>query len=97
MVRLTSAASDEFHASVSWYERRAPGLGAQFYDATVHAIHFIEDAPLSGAPVPGEDHTRRLLLTRFPYQIVYRFRQDEIIIVAIAHLRRLPGYWKHPE
>lgn len=77
MVRLTAAASDEFRASVTSYERRAPGLG--------------------GAPVPGEDHTRRLLLTRFPYQIVYRFRQGEIIIVAIAHLRRLPGYWKHPE
>jgi hypothetical protein len=33
-------------------------------------------------------------VSRFPYQIVYRRRPDEIVIVAVAHVKRKPGYWK---
>lgn len=44
----------------------------------------------------GDDpRTRRLLVGRFPYQVVYRLRATEIVIVAVAHLKRRPGYWKH--
>jgi hypothetical protein len=32
---------------------------------------------------------------RFPYRVVYRNRPDEIVVVAVAHLRRRPGYWKN--
>jgi hypothetical protein len=39
--------------------------------------------------------TRRILLLGFPYQIVYRLRPAEIVIVAVAHLKRRPGYWKN--
>jgi len=38
--------------------------------------------------------TRRILLRRFPYQIVYRLKPDGIVVVAVAHLKRRPGYWK---
>jgi hypothetical protein len=35
-----------------------------------------------------------LLATRFPYQVVYRVRPNETVVVALAHLKRRPGYWK---
>jgi len=36
---------------------------------------------------------RRALVTKFPYAVVYREIQDEIEIIAIAHLKRRPKYW----
>jgi hypothetical protein len=45
----------------------------------------------------ADQQTRRLLMTRFPYQVVYRVRPSEIVVVALAHLKRRPGYWKHRE
>ncbi len=41
----------------------------------------------------GKD-LRRILLKRFPYAIIYRVRAEEIVIIAYAHLRRRPGYWR---
>ncbi|MBU1210392.1 MAG: type II toxin-antitoxin system RelE/ParE family toxin [Alphaproteobacteria bacterium] len=44
-------------------------------------------------PPAGED-ARRYLLKRFPYQLIYRVKGDEIQILAFAHLKRRPGYWR---
>ena len=41
-----------------------------------------------------EGGTRRFLLRRFPYQLIYRQRADEIEVVAVMHQRRRPGYWR---
>jgi plasmid stabilization system protein ParE len=38
--------------------------------------------------------TQRLVLDKFPYSIVYLDWQDEVFIVAVAHAKRRPGYWK---
>jgi toxin ParE1/3/4 len=45
-----------------------------------------------GKPVGGE--VRRRTLTDWPYGIFYRLRGDELIIIAVAHHRRRPGYWR---
>lgn len=37
---------------------------------------------------------RRCVLRRFPYAIIYRASPAEIVIVAYAHQRRRPGYWR---
>ncbi|TMA90118.1 MAG: hypothetical protein E6J77_07075 [Deltaproteobacteria bacterium] len=37
---------------------------------------------------------RRFLVRRFPYGLLYRVESDQIFIVAVAHLRRRPGYWR---
>lgn len=36
---------------------------------------------------------RRFSMRRFPYSVVYYLRNDELRIVALAHHRRMPGYW----
>ena len=38
--------------------------------------------------------TRRYLFHRFPFQLVYRVVNDSVQVVALAHGRRRPGYWK---
>jgi hypothetical protein len=38
--------------------------------------------------------TRRLVLRRFPFAIVYRLAGEFVLVLAIAHMRRRPGYWR---
>lgn len=93
-VRNLRAASEEFAAAVQWYEEQRPGLGAEFYDAVVDTADRIETHPEIGTPASPDQRIRRVLVRRFPYQVVYRLLLDEIVIIAVAHLKRRPGYWK---
>lgn len=92
-LRNLEAASKEFSAAVRRYEEQRRGLGREFFDAVVHATSLIETQSQIGTPSP-DGRTRRVLVRRFPYQIVYKVVADEIVIIAIAHLKRRPGYWK---
>ena len=73
----------------------ALGLGAEFFDAVAATVSHIEANPEVGTTISPDGRTRRRLVARFPYQVVYRLRPTEIVIVAIAHLKRRPEYWKN--
>ena len=94
-VRISEPASDELTNAVRWYETRRPGLGAELFDAVDVSIEGIERQPEIGTAAYPDPRTRRVLVARFPYQIVYRLDQNEIMVLAIAHMKRRPGYWKH--
>ena len=94
-VRTAQAASAEFVEAVRWYETQRPGLGGEFFDAVTATLSLIESAPQAGTPIAPDTRTRRALVTRFPYQVVYRIRPAEIVVVAIAHMKRRPDYWIH--
>lgn len=73
------------------YEDLRPGLGLNFVDAVNRKTDEILEAPKRWRIVAG---TRRVLMGRFPYGIVYReISDDEVEIVAVAHLKRRSGYW----
>ena len=42
-----------------------------------------------------EDGIRRSLVKRFPYGVLYVEEGDSLYILAVMHIRRLPGFWKH--
>ena len=92
-IRTSELASDELSEAVRWYEARRSGLGGEFFDAVAAAVSLIEASPEIGTTVSTDGQTRRVLVARFPYQVVYRLRPTEIVIAAIAHLKRRPGYW----
>ena len=94
-VRSSEPASDELAEAVRWYETCRAGLGGEFFDAVVATLALIETSPEIGQTTSIDGQTRRTLVARFPYQVVYRLRPTEIVIVAIAHLKRRPGYWKN--
>jgi hypothetical protein len=57
-----------------------------------HAIDEIENSPERW---PVHLHgTRKFLLRRFPYSVVYRITERELQVIAVAHGRRRPGYWR---
>jgi plasmid stabilization system protein ParE len=93
--RTSKPAADEFTEAVRWYEARRSGLGAEFFNAVASTVSLIETNPEIGTTISTDGGTRRALVARFPYQVVYRLRPTEIVIVAIAHLKRRPEYWKN--
>ena len=96
-VRFEGEADDEYREAARWYDGRRVGLGWEFLDAVDAAIDHVARFPAAGEPVPRVPHdlpVRRGAVTRFPYHVVYLSTPDAIRILAIAHDRRKPGYWK---
>ena len=78
--------------AAAFYEERAKGLGLAFLNEVEHAVTSILEHPNAGTVV-GPD-VRRRLVRRFPYGVLYRIESEGIVVVAIMHLKRKPGYWK---
>jgi plasmid stabilization system protein ParE len=85
-------AESEMIDSARFYERRVPGLGAEFLDAIDEAVRDVLEAPLRWRAVEGE--VRRYLLGRFPFSLLYRVLADHLRILAVKHHSRHPGYWQ---
>lgn len=97
VLRIQEAAAEEAAEAAAWYEKARPGLGLEFDYAINAAPDLLEQdiVPLSSAPgVAGMRGVKRLLLRRFPYAVVVRARDTEIVVIAFAHHARRPGYWR---
>lgn len=90
--RYLPAAREELNEAAAFYEASVPGLGEAFLDDVERAIESVRDNPRIGAAVGRR--FRRTLLRRFPYSIIDVDRDNEIVLVAVAHQRRRPGYWR---
>jgi plasmid stabilization system protein ParE len=71
-----------------WYENKRAGLGAEFLEAVSRALERLAQHPLRHAVVHRE--TRRVLLRRFPYAVLYTVRADHVYVLGILHQRRNP-------
>jgi len=38
---------------------------------------------------------RRHFSDVFPYAVLYVDQPDRVLIIAVMHMKRRPGYWKH--
>jgi toxin ParE1/3/4 len=85
-------ALQEAEAAARWYAERsatAAAASSEEIDTAEAAIVRLPEA------WPLFDHgTRRYVLRRFPFSVVYRIEARRILIVAVAHARRRPGYWR---
>ncbi len=86
-------AQAEFDAAIGYYEEREIGLGLRFHAAIERAIQIIERHPRIGSPYKTTQ-LRRYVVAKFPYLIFYLELGDVVWIVAIAHSKRKPNYWK---
>lgn len=91
-IRLLEIAETELDEAVSFYNREAPGLGDQFLTEILNVLDRIARFPAAWHPC--SKRTRRCQTKRFPYGVIYRHSQEEILIVAIANLHREPEYWE---
>ncbi len=89
--RFLLPAEREMLDAACYYESQAPRLGVDFLSEIDSAIQDVAQDP-DRWPVIRAD-TRRRLVHRFPYGILYRNDPDEIVILAVMHLHRHPNYW----
>jgi plasmid stabilization system protein ParE len=83
----------EFRAAAEYYEKQQTDLGSRFVNAVDAAVARIAEAPESWRIV--EDDIRRCLTKVFPYAVLYSIEPDYILVVAVMHCRREPGYWRN--
>jgi plasmid stabilization system protein ParE len=89
--RFLPAAEAELLKEVAYYSNVRDGLGTKFEQAFESTVKNAVSNPSGGAPAP--QGTRSRLLKGFPFSVVYRASDTEILIVAVIHHRRKPGYW----
>lgn len=79
-------------AAAQYYQNQSAGLGTEFLIKVERTIAAIVAHPKAAPEVKGQ--IRRRLLTHFPFGILYVATADDVVIVAVMHLRHRPGYWQ---
>ena len=85
-------AEAEYLESVAYYEGCRKGLGLRFVEAFEATILRIQNSPTIWRYF--DDEIRRCLLEKFPFGVLYTIERDHILVVAVMHHSRKPGYWK---
>jgi toxin ParE1/3/4 len=75
-----------------YYDEQRPGYGERFVEAVERELALLLDFENIGKPLGGG--VRRRTLSNWPYGIVYIIRGEELLVIAVAHHRRRPGYWR---
>ena len=87
------AAEAEFLELIGYYESKVPGLGSALIDEFEAVARLIGDSPKAWQ-VEQKPDIRRVSLQRFPLSVVYRAASAGFQVLAIAHHRRRPQYWR---
>lgn len=90
--RFHPEAETELNEAVDYYDACQEGLGLELAREIHATIENICEFPLAWTSL--SQNTRRCLLRRFPYGVVYQPKGGEIIIMAIMQLNRKPDYWR---
>lgn len=91
-LRFHEEAEAELTEAARYYESQSLGLGTAFLLAVEVSTARIQANPQASPLVSREVH--RKLLERFPYGVLYVIEPDRIRVLAVAHLKRRPGYWR---
>jgi plasmid stabilization system protein ParE len=91
-IRFHDDARLELVAQIDYYENEQPGRGARFSAAVEAAAALAASLPFVSATY--KYGTRRVFTPKFPFSVVYVVQELEIVILAVAHFRRKPGYWR---
>jgi plasmid stabilization system protein ParE len=91
--KLLLEAREEVVEAFEWYLERSQAAAESFLSEVDHSLALIAETPEVWPEF--ESGTRRYLLRRYPFALIYRSRGGLIEIVAFAHQRRKPGYWSN--
>ncbi len=92
-VRELTPALFDLDEALSYYGSISPFFSQALMDEINSAKPLLPEYPLAWKTLPG--NMRGFPLHRYPYTIVYQASSDEILIVAYAHFKRRPGYWRN--
>ncbi len=86
-------AFDELEDAARFYSDCQPGLELRFIACVESALQQVTDAPARWRLF--EEDVRRCLVHVFPYALLYSIESDYVLIIAVMHCSREPGYWRH--
>lgn len=90
-IRISACAEQELADAVEYYNRQQEGLGCEFAGEVQHSIKRIGQYP---AAFPFfSKYTRRCLVDRFPYGVLYAVEDEFILILNLMNLHRNPRRW----
>ena len=90
-VEFHPEADAELSENAAFYEQRVPGLGYRFLEEIERGLDLLAVQPQIGTPLT--EVFRTLVLTEFPFSLIYSVEPEKIRVVAVAHQRRRPRYW----
>lgn len=93
-LRLHSQAEAEVAEAAAHYEAISPVLRDGLEAELTRALRLLAEFPLIGAPLSSGRGLRRLVVDRFPYTLIYHTDGADLIVLAVAHQSRRPGYWR---
>lgn len=85
-------AEEELREATRYYESEAPGVGIAFVTEVRRVVNRIVEHPYAAVAVGSG--IRKAVMSHFPYNIVYSIEPDSIVIVAVAHQKKRPRYWR---
>jgi len=91
-VEIHPEALSELKSAVAWYLKRTEPAALKFTTEVDRAIGLLADSPERWPA--GTHGTRKFVLRRFPFAIIYREKSDAIQVLAVAHGHRRPDYWR---
>ena len=91
-ISIHEAAENELNDAADFYDLESPGLGETFISEINKDIDLIAQFPEASPLIRGR--IRSKILIKFPYALIYSLRATEIRILAVAHLKRRPVYWR---
>lgn len=92
-LRVVAEAEAEMSAAALWYESKRSGLGAEYLASIDEAFERIGDGPLAFPVWKPDKPYRRCVVERFPFVIFFTVSPSVILVLAVAHAKRRPGYW----
>jgi plasmid stabilization system protein ParE len=92
-IEFGSGARADFDESFDWYAKRSPEAARRFADAVEDAFRkILMDPNRFSRTVRGCQYCT---LQRYPFRVIFRQETNRVVIVAIAHAKRLPNYWRN--
>ena len=82
----------EYAEVVQYYAEQRVAIAQAFINAIEDTVYRIQESPTRYAAIDGD--VRRCMARRFPYGVLYTIEQDYVLILAVMHCSRKPGYWK---
>ena len=82
----------DFDDSFDWYSERSAQAAIRFADAVDASLLQVAADPTRFVGTDGVH--RECPVKKFPFRIIYRLAENRVLVVAVAHAKRRPGYWK---
>lgn len=92
ILNIHEDADRELNDAADYYDSESPGLGTLFLDQVDDGYQRILENPLAAAEI--DPAIRRLVLAKFPFNLIHEVDGEAVLILAVAHQRRRPHYWR---